>query len=203
MERKIKSKLPIPCILFLLLVNIALVNARSEDKTRAGLIKDLLNADKAITTLSVIGCLDEGRKSGTYLLFGVIFKSCYTSSNIEITSSVIKNTQSLSVSYDKSPLALNQTIETAWAHRKLYVTDFERCPELIQDFLKMDKYFLAHPFHWLTFVTENQISMFRNMSALLASNIVLAFKKEQNKLKVIQGKFSYTTYMYVLYPKGR
>lgn len=183
-----KGKIAILIILLLLLWHPEQAIARSEENQRiARLISDLLNADQAITTLSIVGCLEAGSFyftlcDATNLNLAVNFT--------EIISSVIKNTsQALSVSYEEFPLVLNQTIEVAWAHRKLYVTDLERCPEQIQVFLIMNKQFFEHPFHWLFFLTENQASMFERMSVLLASNVVLAFKENQTEFKLIQGEY--------------
>lgn len=61
---------------------------------------------------------------------------------------------------------------------------------MMDDFLRIDKYFIAHPFHWFIFLTEDQKSMFQDMPVLLASNIVLAFEHKM-EFKLIQGNFIY------------
>lgn len=161
MEEKI---LGILVIFFILLINTRnSVKANLDDEYRTNLMSDLINANKAINTVAIVGYFDA-----------------------DIMSSVFKRTSTLSITYEKSPLMLNKTFETAWAHRKLYVTDLERNSDLLHDFFAMDKYFLEHPFHWLLFVTENHIPLFKNASILLASNVVLAYRNVQMEFKLIQ-----------------
>lgn len=87
----------------------------------------------------------------------------------------------------------NKTIERSPAQHKLYVTDFKRCPEMMLDFQKMDKYFLGHPFRWLIFVDdENDIDFFITVDVLLSSNVILALDRrrefEGGQYELIQGE---------------
>uniref|UniRef100_A0A336M018 CSON005455 protein n=1 Tax=Culicoides sonorensis TaxID=179676 RepID=A0A336M018_CULSO len=126
------------------------------ESSKKVLIKDIIKNENSTISLNIIGCWDQ-----------------------EYAIRVAKDI-GISVTYNENISLLNKTIERIDASQKLYVTDFQVCPEMLSTFSKIDKFFLAHPFRWLIFVEKQDVDFFINIDILIASNVVLAINDSPN-----------------------
>lgn len=155
--------------IFLLSMNTILIFAKTLEN-KQNLIEDIILSEPNIKNVKIIGCLDQK-----------FFFDCFS-------GLVQRDEKIFSLHYENLPTNLNKTIDRSWAHQTLFITDFEECPSLIENFKKIDKYFLEHPFHWLIFIKKEQIKVFKLISISLGSDIILALSNEETEeFQLVQG----------------
>lgn len=111
-----------------------------------------------------------------------------------------KSNDVLSIRFESLITKLNKTIDRRWAHQTLFISDFNDCSQLLQNFIEMDKYFIEHPFHWLIFLKKEQMAIFNTISISIGSNIVLALHDQgNNEFKLVQGNVEYLTYFKTIF----
>lgn len=158
---------------FLLTLIFDTISVLAEPPDKLNLILDFLRSEQKFKSINIIG------DPNPDFLFDLL-------QDLE---------KPLSIHYTSLPSKLNMT-ERLWAHQTLLVLDFDKTPSLFEDFRKMEKSFLEHPFHWLIFVKEEQVTVFGSLYITIGSDIILALRNaETDHFELVQGKTNWSVFI--------